>query len=58
MKNNTADNYLFTEVMTSTPQKLQLMLLDAAIREGELARKYWHAKENKLNIACCALRES
>ena len=33
--------------MTATPQKLQLMLLDAAIREGELARKHWQAQENK-----------
>jgi flagellar protein FliS len=52
MKNNTADNYLFTEVMTSTPQKLQLMLLDAAIREGEHAQKYWQAQENKQTEKC------
>jgi flagellar protein FliS len=47
MNHRSSDSYLATEVMTSTPQKLQLMLLDAAIREGELARKHWQAQENK-----------
>jgi flagellar secretion chaperone FliS len=47
MNQRTSDSYLATEIMTSTPQKLQLMLLDAAIREGELARKHWQAQENK-----------
>jgi flagellar secretion chaperone FliS len=47
MNHHSSDNYLATEVMTSTPQKLQLMLLDAAIREGELARKHWQAQDNK-----------
>ena len=52
MKNNTADNYLFTEVMTASPQKLHLMLLDAAIREGRLAQKHWQAQENKQAGKC------
>ena len=33
--------YLATEVMTAAPQKLQLMLIEAAIRFGERARGYW-----------------
>ena len=52
MNHNSSDSYLATEVMTSTPQKLQLMLLDAAIREGELARKHWQAQENKQSEKC------
>ena len=34
-------NYLTTEVMTATPQKLQLMMIDAAIRSAERARAHW-----------------
>ena len=30
------DNYLATEVMTATPQKLQLMLIEAAIRSTQI----------------------
>ena len=32
MQSSVRDNYLETEVMTATPQKLQYMLIDAAIR--------------------------
>jgi flagellar protein FliS len=48
MNHSASDSYLVNEVMTATPQKLQLMLLDAAIREGERARQHWQAQENKL----------
>jgi len=34
-------SYLTTEVMTAPPQKLQLMLLDTAIRSAERARLLW-----------------
>ena len=34
-------NYLETEVMTATPQKLQLMLISAAIRNAQQARELW-----------------
>jgi len=35
------DTYLATEVTTAPPQKLQLMLLDAALRHGRRARERW-----------------
>jgi flagellar secretion chaperone FliS len=47
MNRSASDNYLVTEVMTATPQKLQLMLLDAAIREGQRAKMHWQAKDEK-----------
>lgn len=34
-------DYLKTEVLTATPQKLQLLLLDGALRAIERARQYW-----------------
>ncbi len=34
-------NYLETEVLTAPPQKLQLMLIDGAIRFGQQARSLW-----------------
>ena len=42
--NNPAQNYLRTKVFTATPEQLQLMLYDGAIRFGEQARA---ALENK-----------
>jgi flagellar secretion chaperone FliS len=41
MEPSASDSYLSTEVLTATPQKLQLMLLDAAIRFAERARHFW-----------------
>ncbi len=35
------DEYLVTQVMTATPQKLQLMLFDAAIRSARQAQDHW-----------------
>lgn len=35
------DEYLVTQVMTATPQKLQLMLIDAAIRSARQAQDNW-----------------
>lgn len=35
------DQYLTTEVLTATPQKLHLMLIDGVIRLGERARQCW-----------------
>jgi flagellar protein FliS len=42
MQSHVRDEYLETEVMTATPQKLHLMLLDAAVRHCERARRLWH----------------
>jgi flagellar secretion chaperone FliS len=44
MNNQVAQNYLRTKVFTATPEQLQLMLYDGAIRFGEQARL---ALENK-----------
>ncbi|MGA2582310.1 MAG: flagellar export chaperone FliS [Tepidisphaeraceae bacterium] len=38
MNPKAAQNYLRTKVMTATPEQLQLMLFDGAIRFGEQAR--------------------
>src|SRR4051812_40903886 len=44
MNTHAAQNYLRTEVLTATPEQLQLMLYDGAIRFGEQAKI---ALENK-----------
>lgn len=36
-----SDEYLSTEVLTASPQKLQLMLIDAAIRIAARAQSLW-----------------
>lgn len=46
MHGSARDRYLETEVMTASPQKLQLMLIDAAIRSIEHARRHWRAKRD------------
>jgi flagellar protein FliS len=38
MSNNAADNYLRTKVLTATPEQLQMMLYDGAIRFTEQAK--------------------
>jgi flagellar protein FliS len=45
MQPHARENYLVTEVMTATPQKLQLMMIEAAIRFGHQARTQWQAGE-------------
>src|SRR5580765_4065362 len=40
-----AQTYLRTKVMTATPEQLQLMLYDGALRFGEQARVALHAKK-------------
>ncbi|HZZ74234.1 MAG TPA: flagellar export chaperone FliS [Pirellulales bacterium] len=39
------EEYLSREVLTATPQKLQLMLIDAALRFGERADRHLQAHE-------------
>ncbi len=41
MSRSVPNSYLTTEVTTATPQKLQLMLIEAAIRSAEQARILW-----------------
>jgi flagellar protein FliS len=52
MKNTARDSYLFNEVMTAAPQKLHLMLLDAAIRSSQQAMMHWKAGENEQAGKC------
>ena len=47
MESSARENYLATEVMTATPQKLQLMVLDAAIRSAERTQQHWRAEEDE-----------
>jgi len=35
------DSYLLTSVNTATPQKLRLLLIDAALQSANRAREYW-----------------
>ncbi|HEV2296193.1 MAG TPA: flagellar export chaperone FliS [Tepidisphaeraceae bacterium] len=44
MNANVAQNYLRTKVLTATPEQLQLMLYDGALRFGEQARVALHEK--------------
>lgn len=44
-------DYLETEVMTATPQRLQLMLLDAAIRSAGQARQFLDQQNNQAALA-------
>lgn len=41
MQTSAHRTYLATEVMTATPQKLQLMLIEAAIRCAKQAQLFW-----------------
>jgi len=41
------ENYLATEVLTAPPQKLQLLLIDGAIRFIEQGRQFWQAGERE-----------
>ena len=43
MPSSVRDSYLETEVMTATPQKLQYMLLDAAILAIQKTKQLWAA---------------
>ena len=53
MQPSIRNNYLETEVMTATPQKLQYMLIDAAIRN--LQRGKHLRSENQYEAACEAI---
>ena len=41
------DEYLGVEVRTAPPQKLHLMLIEAALRSAERARQHWQAGQNE-----------
>jgi len=46
MQCSARENYLVTDVMTATPQKLQLMLIEAAIHSVRRAREKWAAGDD------------
>jgi flagellar secretion chaperone FliS len=52
MNINAPDSYLANEVMTAAPQKLQLMLIEAAIRSVQAARRHWRENENQPAFQC------
>ena len=37
-------NYLEAQVLTAAPQKLRLLLIEAALRHGRAAREHWRAE--------------
>ena len=45
------DNYLATEVKTAAPQKLQWLLIEAAIRSANRAGEYWRQDRDDLAIS-------
>jgi flagellar protein FliS len=47
MQPSATDSYRQTEILTATPQKRQLMLLDGAIRFIERTRHYWHQRQDE-----------
>lgn len=47
MQSQASDSYLATEVMTAAPQRLQLMLIEAAIRFGQEAIRRWEANQDE-----------
>lgn len=49
-------NYIETEVMTAPPQKLQLMMIEAAIRFSKRAKLHWEAGDDEK--ACEALNRA
>ena len=46
MDGSARSDYLYTEVMTAAPQKLQLMLIEAAIRLIHRTRHYWNNNQD------------
>ena len=52
MTNHPAQNYLRTKVFTATPEQLQLMLYDGAIRFAEQARAALEQKNYEQSFNC------
>ena len=47
MASSVSNDYLETQVLTASPQKLQLMLIDGALRSVRLARRHWENDESE-----------
>ena len=52
MQSSARDRYLETDVMTATPQKRQLMLIEGVIRSIEQVRGHWQADEDEEASRC------
>ena len=52
MNNQVAQNYLRTKIFTATPEQLQLMLYDGAIRFSEQARVALQKKDFETSFNC------
>ncbi len=46
MPSSPGDNYLETEILTASPQKLQLMLIEGTLNRIERVRAHWRAGED------------
>jgi flagellar protein FliS len=55
MTTHPREEYLVTEVSTAPPQKLQLLLIDGAIRFALQAKEHWHANQDR-DAAAAMLR--
>jgi flagellar protein FliS len=47
MQTSARDAYLETQVMTATPQKLHLMLVEGAVRAATQARHHWEHQQDE-----------
>lgn len=47
MQATARNTYLATEILTATPQRLQLLLIDGAMRFAEKARQHWRGGANE-----------
>ena len=47
------DDYLESEILDASPAKLQLLLVEGAVRAAEKARAYWRAAKD--DLACEAI---
>jgi flagellar secretion chaperone FliS len=50
MRTSVRDNYLTAEVQTAPPQKLHLLLIEAALRCCERVRQHWRANQDDLAL--------
>ena len=53
---NAADEYLYNQVMTATPERLHLMVVDASLRFARQAADAM--REGKIDLAYSALNRS
>jgi flagellar protein FliS len=57
MQNLARQNYLQAEVHTATPQKLQLMLVEAAIKNIHRTKKAWEEEKFEVGLDSLSLAQ-